>query len=565
MVGTGRRWVLILLLCGGLYARLAPAAEATLDQDTTGLGQSFVLTIEAKNSDDPELSPLSADFDVLGTSKRSQISILNGHFTKSSSWQINLIAKREGDLVIPPLKVGDEQTGALTIHVVPAAAGGKTQDQDVFMEVEVTPHDPYVQAQCLYTLRVLADSHWDVDDLSLDDPKTDAGAAIIKKLGKDKITRTTRGEKHYDVLERVYAIYPQRDGGIAIPPVNFQGQISRGGGLLLNPFSGAMNTRRLQSGAVTLHVKPIPKAYTGKTWLPAKSLQIHETWSDDPEELKAGEPITRTISMLSNGLTASQLPELDTTLSGALKTYADQPLLDDQVRPSGITGLRQQKIAVIAGNAGDAALPEIRIPWWNTDKDHMEEAVLPARTLHVNTPPLSVNTQPSTIPPPASQVQPENNNRGPIPVIAPVPAYRWLAVALGLGWLLTVLAWWLSIVRHRQTLTQIISSRWQKEGALLKSVLAACAVNAPAQARAALLAWARARWPEHPPQGLTDIAAREPTLAKLLDELNRELYANGEQQWQGNALDNALKKLGHAKSNQQTTTSIPALEPLARA
>lgn len=563
MVGT-RRWLaLVLLLCGGLYARLAPAAEATLDRHTVGLGESFVLTIESETSDDPDLSPLAADFDVLGTSKRSQISMLNGHFTKSSNWLINLIAKRDGDLTIPPLQVGDERTAALTIHIVPTATTGKAQDQDVFLELEVTPREPYVQAQCLYTLRVLADSRWDVDDINLGDPKTDAGAAIIKKLGKDKITKTTRGDKHYDVLERVYAIYPQREGEFTIPPVIFQGQISRGGGLLLNPFSGAMNTRRLQSEAITLHVKPVPKAFTGRTWLPAKSLQLHETWSDDPEDLKAGEPTTRTISLLSNGLTAGQLPELDTTLPGALKTYADQPLLDDQIRPSGITGLRQQKIAVIA-NAGDATLPEIRIPWWNTDTDHLEEAVLPARTLHVNSSTAVVNPQPNVVPPPAPRAPSQTNNRGALPAAASIPAYHWLAVALGLGWLLTALAWWRTIMRRRQIQTRITGSRRQKESTLLKTVLAACAVNAPTQTRAALLAWARARWPEYPLQGLTDIAAREPTLAKLLDELNCKLYANGEQRWQGYALADALKKLGHTKPRQQTARAAPALEPLFR-
>ncbi|HTT08520.1 MAG TPA: BatD family protein [Gammaproteobacteria bacterium] len=561
MVGISRRLMMALLLCGALFARPAPAAEATVDQDTVGLGQSFVLTIEAKTSDDPDLSPLSADFDVLGTSKRSEISILNGNFKKSSSWQINLMAKREGDLVIPPLKVGGEQTAALTMHVTPNAPGDKAAEKGLFMEVEVTPRDPYIQAQCLYTVRILADSRWDVDEPVLEDPKTVSGAILIKKLGRDKITRTTREGRHYDVLERVYAIYPQRTGDITIPPITFQGQISRGGGLLLDPFSGAMNTRRLQSEAVTLHVKPTPKTFTGKTWLPAKSLQIHETWSDDPEDLKAGEPATRTISLLANGLTASQLPEPGITQAQGVKTYADQPLLDDQIRPSGITGLRQQKIAVIA-NADDVTLPEIRVPWWNTDTDHMEEAVLPARKLHISAVPARANTHAEAIPPPSKQAQPENSSHASLP--AGTPAYRRLAMALGLGWLSTALFWWWSGARQRQAQTGIAKHRKQKERVLLKAVLDACDANAPAQTRAALLIWARARWPRHVFQGLIDIAAYEPGLAGLLDELNRSLYSKGGQQWRGNALADALGKLGGAKSDRQSTTSTPALEPLFR-
>ncbi len=560
MVAAPRRLAATLFLCCALVARPSSAAEASLDRDTVGFGESFVLTIEAKTSDDPDLGPLAADFDVLGTSKRSQISVVNGHFNKSSSWQINLMARREGDLVIPPLKVGDERTAALAIHVIPSAAGG-TAAKELFMEVEVTPRDPYVQAQCLYTLRVLADSRWDVDNPNLDDPKTDAGAAIIKKLGKDRITQTTRGGKRYDVLERIYAIYPQRAGDLVIPPVAFQGQISRGGGLLLDPFSGAMSTRRLLSSPVTLHVKPIPAAFAGRAWLPARSLQLHETWSDDPENLRAGEPVTRTISLLANGLTAAQLPEFDAIRVAGLKTYADQPLLDDQIHPSGITGLRQQKIAVIAG-AGDVALPEIRIPWWNTGTDRMEEAVLPARVLHVIAAVTAPNPRIQTTPPVVTRPQPRNN--GP-PAPTPRPAPPWLALGLGLGWLLTLLSWWWSGARTRRRRAEALQHRRQKERALLQAAVAACNTGDPRRCRGALLDWAGARWPDHPPQGLAAIEKREPSLSGPIDELNRALYSKDGQQWHGGALAAALENLGHAKPPPLPAAPPPALEPLFRA
>jgi hypothetical protein len=47
----------------------------------------------------------------------------------------------------------------------------------------------------------------------------------------------------------------------------------------------------------------------------------------------------------------------------------------------GMVAFREEKIALIPGQAGSYTLPPIEIPWWNTQTQKMEVARIAARTL----------------------------------------------------------------------------------------------------------------------------------------------------------------------------------------
>ena len=89
----------------------------------------------------------------------------------------------------------------------------------------------------------------------------------------------------------------------------------------------------------------------------------------------------------------------------------------------------------------------------------------------------------------------------------------------------------------------------------LRQVQEACRSNQPLTARRALLDWAAARWPQHPPRGLNALAQAtgDTTLTALLRELDRACYAGGE--WNGEALAEALKKVGTARKKADRSKS----------
>ena len=88
-------------------------------------------------------------------------------------------------------------------------------DEDLFLEVEATPRNPYIQSQVFYTMRLY--TKVDISQARLNEPElTDA---VIERLGEDSSYNTQVNGVNYSVTERRYAIFPQKSGQLTIKPL----------------------------------------------------------------------------------------------------------------------------------------------------------------------------------------------------------------------------------------------------------------------------------------------------------------------------------------------------------
>ncbi|MBF8270605.1 MAG: Protein BatD, partial [Gammaproteobacteria bacterium] len=352
----------LLFLCALLMAPVTYAVTITVtaDRDPAVLNESFVLTFESDDDvdDDPDFSPLNRDFQVLSTGESSNMSIINGRVSSSKTWTLNVMARRAGELLIPPVAFGSDLSTSAMINVVKDAPAGSTSNlREIFLEVAVNAEHPYVQSEVIYTIRLFRSVA--TANATLSEPDVSGVTAVVEKLGEDRSYETTRQGNLFGVIERKYAIYPQGSGRLTIGPMIFQGQITRGFNLFGNPFGRQPQTVSAQSESITLDVQAIPAAFKGSQWLPAREMSLMEEWSDYPLQFKIDEPLTRTLTLRATGLTASQLPELPVWTTDAFKQYPDQPVLEDDKQGDGVIGKRVEKIAMIPGRAGTYTLPEI--------------------------------------------------------------------------------------------------------------------------------------------------------------------------------------------------------------
>jgi hypothetical protein len=130
----------------------------------------------------------------------------------------------------------------------------------------------------------------------------------------------------------------------------------------------------------------------------------------------------------------------------------------------------------------------------------------------------------------------------------------WLSALLGLGWLATLLLWWLDRRGRRANGSEGGSEARPERpppglGSLVLRFDRACRAGDAEAARTALLEWGRARWPAAPPRGplelFTRLGADQDTRAQAC-ELERRLYgaaAGLEGAWDGAAALSALKGL----------------------
>ena len=562
-------FILLFLLLNVSPWVSAASIGMTVDRDPVHIDESFQIIFESSESvdDDPDYSPIKKHFTILNTRRSSNTSIVNGRVTHANQWILTVMAKKTGTLSIPSVHFGKDKSRPGTMTVMAAGGRASLRSGDIFLEVEVAPEAPYVQAQVIYTVRLYRSVV--ISNASLSDPQFSDGDAVIAKLGDDRSYEVRKVGIRYIVIERRYAIFPQSSGDITIEPVTFQGQIGRNSGFFTDPFGPQPKVVMKKSKPVTLHVRPIPQTFTGKHWLPLRKLALQEQWSVDPSALSEGEPATRTLKLIARGLTSSQLPDSENNLPDTLKQYPDQPVLNDIMNKHGITGTREDKIAVIPTRAGAYNLPAIKIPWWNTETDKQEYAILPERTI-VALPSATANKKsPGIESGLGDEVRTDDLQPMKTDMLSPetvVPAkdnnWKWVSIALAVGWCMTLLLWWK--IGGRQHASTGPSKKQETMRRVVSNLKQACQRNDPVATKNHILKWAGMVWPDSPPSSLGQIEKRVTgQFSGQLHVLNQTLYSAGQLDWNGNgffqAFETARQEIGKIERDEPV-----GLEPLYR-
>lgn len=552
---TGKRLYLyvlaLLLLCSSAQAAL----EAQIDRHQVALGDTLRLVISATGNEDLgriELSELEQDFSILQRSNNSSISIINGRRSQTRQLILDLSAKRVGTLQIPALSSGSARTNAISVEVSepPELPGG---DQAVVFEAEVDRESVYVQGQVLLTLRI--QQLINLDSRSVTELKLDN--AFVKELEQQSFQRNVNG-RPWLVHEIRYAIFPEQSGTLEIPAQTFSAREALPQRSMFDRAQGRLVRRN--SEALRIDVLPRPEDFPAQaTWLPAKDLKIIERWSTPPEQLSVGESTTRSIQLVAEGLQGAQLPPILFPSTAGLKYYPDQPEIMESELSTGLVGQRQDSAALVPTAAGNYHIPEIRIPWWDTEAGILREAVLAGRDISVSAAEgLSESSadRPDSLPVADPTVAIKTVAGGSAPASNQLLFWQALAISSSIGWLATLLWLWRSSKAKRvspaQSLTRSASPA--NESSSYKKVLAACAANQAEKTRQALLLWAQHLHPQGPaPASLEEFAAHcgDHDFSNEIDRLNRQLYASDSSQWQGQDLATcvtALRKKIRGKS-----------------
>lgn len=541
-----------------LFSGLAQAAvNVWVDRNPVNINESFQLVFESDQDVDrePDFSVLEKDFEILTRSQGSNMQIVNGSISRSVRWTINMMAKRAGSFQIPSIRFDQTSSNPVTIKVNKAASSNPSNgkaNEPIFLDASATPTAGYVQEEIIYTVRFYRAVN--IRGASMGDPTVKGGEVIVEKLGDDKSFETMHNGRRYVVIERKYALFPQQSGKMTIEPIELTAELNMAARNRFDPFSQNTRTQRVTSDAIKLNVKAVPAAAKNSSWLPSSRVTLQEAWSSD--KFVVGEPVTRTITIEAEGLTAAQLPSLAAAEVDGFKLYPDQPTLNDGKSESGITGLREEKIAMIPTRSGEFTLPAVTLKWWNTDKKRIETTTLPAKKIKVAVGEAGINnnipaiSSPLPISQPVTISQQQSSESG---------IWFWISMALALLWLLTVMAWFLSN-RSRGESTTVEKKSKKDNGASLGEVKKSCLANDPEATKTALLGWAKNYWPEQPPCNLQEIGVHfDSELASELDRLSRALYAKESTEWQGESLWLAMKKLPKQKNKavDKITTLLP--------
>jgi len=504
-------------------AQSAPPV-ASLDRSTIGVGETVTLNIEIgdESVDTPDLSPLMTDFVVLGTSTNHSLSIVNGRREAHTILGVALRPRHEGRLTVPALAVGGQRTQPVSLEVAASSdTNASSADRPVVLEGKAEPNQAYVGQQIDYTLRLYFAVN--LADGQLGDPS--AEGAEVRRVGQDANYQSTRGGRRFNVIERHYAIFPQRAGTLDIQPPTFQGTA-------VDPtdagsFFGAGAPVNAVADQLHVNVRERPSSAPDAAWIPARELKLALEGMPADGKGRVGQPITLTMRLDAVGMPFEALPALSLPKIDGADVYPDKAVTGGGTNGDWVTGRRQQGFAVVPTRSGTLHIPETTLHWWNVVTDKPEVATLPARDIEVSAgagaTPLPAAAG-SAARPSATASASAGAGSASTPPSTP---WRWLfLVAVGL-WLITLVAWLLLARRRRPAIVVVPAQREPARERPAREAFLSSTSADPATMDRLLLAWAQTVRPSLRSTGALSAALDSEDQRSAIAALQRARFAGG--------------------------------------
>jgi hypothetical protein len=539
--------------------------SASVDKNPVMVDESFILSVVAngevdRDAFDPSL--LIKDFVVGRTSVSSQTKMINFVTTRSTSWSTILIPQTKGRFTIPSFNLDGNTTNPIEVLVIPASASSASNGRDLFITTNVDVKEAYLQQQIRYTVKLHLGK--DLQRGSLSSPTLEN--ADIRQIGKDKEYDEIIEGRRYRTIERSFAIIAQQSGTYNIEGPMFEGEVIDNSRQSFGYFNRSKAVNRV-GPRQNITILPIPSNYD-QHWLPSSFVQLDDEWQGNTRGFVAGEPITRTITLTAIGVVEEQLPQITSTYPDSVKTYPDQAETTTVEKDNTLIAQRKESIAIIPSQSGQLVIPKVRIPWFNTNTQMTEFAVLPQRTLQILPATMQASSPIPTIP--MTQQAPEIetqlsastdlNKQSPS-----LPQYWiWLTASLVVLWLLTLVFWYKHVVALKassKTVSHAPARNAQSEQVLWKHLEKALNKNATHDTQKHLALWlGNFIKDKQAPLAQSLNVINNQSLNEAFDTLLASRYAKNQSHWQSTDLHQILRKM--RKSGSIETHSEHNLSPL---
>ncbi len=368
-----------VLWCSAVNAQLRAALSSNVIEELDSV-QLVVRDLGTRQSETPDLSALEPDFHVLGVNTSSQYRFVNGRAQSWVDYQITLQPKRTGELLIPPIRIGQQQTDTLRLSVRQLSAQMRQKVASlVFYELELSSESIYVQSQLLLTRRLVYADGVQLFGGQLEKPEL-PGAQVIE-LGEGRSSVVQRNGQSYGSFEQRYAIFPAQSGLLTIPSDSVTASVR-----VLDGISTSRKTVRVSTEQKRITVKPIPPEYpVDKPWLPA--IAVTATQRFEPSLIKdfgVGDTLQRTVDIRVIGNSGASLPPIKLALPDTqFKSYPQPTQISDNAVGDNLVGSRVETLDIVPIVPGALGLPGTDITWWNTDTESLMTTSLDDRALIV--------------------------------------------------------------------------------------------------------------------------------------------------------------------------------------
>ena len=154
--------LLMIIACLDSTSAMARTLTASVNRPEIPQGEVVVLTLEylgAHTDKTPDLSVLKKDFNIFSMEQEFQNIYDNGKTYQLQKWNIGLMPKGVGKILIPAVSLDGNRSQALEINVIPAgdASAIKAGEENMpkyAISAEIDNTSPYVQQEVNMTVSI---------------------------------------------------------------------------------------------------------------------------------------------------------------------------------------------------------------------------------------------------------------------------------------------------------------------------------------------------------------------------------------------------------------------------
>ncbi len=421
---------------------------ATVSKNKVTDGEVFQLRIVylgAAHREDFDPSPLSKDFFTgqvqFGSSRYS----VNGEVTLRSEWNISLAAyplkdQLDGTVTIPSFTIDGQQTQPISLVI---QHDDTMPDGDELMSFSATISKQQLypnESATLHTRLYIKTNPRAIQHSQLTEPQ--GNGLDIKAVGEPNQYQKVINDVENTILEQDYQVTALQAGKVTLHPPRLTASVI--------DSSRRIVPVDVQAEPITLTVLAKPNDYQ-EAWLPTQSLQLKQGWLDNQGqgltindgkiEINVGEPITRQITLVVQDISAEHLPKLHISYPDSVRVYDEKPKFGQDKQGNTVMTMQQ---VIMAKHSGSISLPEINVPWWDSQQQKAQLASVNGLQLNV--------TQDANAIMPMTNNTPTNSPSSVVPTTVDNPTTQidspqhklWFYVSIGLAglWLATLALWY---------------------------------------------------------------------------------------------------------------------------
>jgi len=360
---------LTIAVASPAFAQSPVIAEVDRNRLSTGETMTLSITVSGGNAGQPEM-PMLDGFQIVGTSRSSQTSIINGNVSSQTVYYYMLQPVQTGTLTIPGIPVVVDQqtyvTQPITVEVTqgnaPAApqqnapmnptepTSGEFNAQDVFVEAEVDNPTPFVGEQITHTFRFYRAINL------FGQPAYEApgfsgfwNESETQQVDYD----VTIGNRVYRVVELKTILFPTSVGEHTIEPT-----------VLTIPGSFFTQGTRLTTESLVVNVQPLPEP-SPESFHGAVG-QFRIATSLDTASVAVNEPVTLKVEVTGTG-NFSTLPDPEMPVLSDWRAYESTSTVNTNEQDGKILGSRITEQLMVPGSAGAFTIPAIRYTYFDPE------------------------------------------------------------------------------------------------------------------------------------------------------------------------------------------------------